>query len=63
MGTDEIGTHTSLKAHRRELMNSAIAKHSGRIVKTTGDGMLVEFASVVDAVSCAVQRSARHGPA
>jgi class 3 adenylate cyclase/pimeloyl-ACP methyl ester carboxylesterase len=54
MGADEMGTHTSLKAHRRELVDSAIAKHNGRIVKTTGDGMLVEFASVVDAVSCAV---------
>src|SRR5258708_3028674 len=54
MGTDEMETITSLKAHRRELIDSAIAKHSGRIVKTTGDGMLVEFASVVDAVSCAV---------
>jgi class 3 adenylate cyclase/pimeloyl-ACP methyl ester carboxylesterase len=54
MGTDEMGTLTSLKTHRRELIDSAIAKHSGRIVKTTGDGMLVEFASVVDAVSYAV---------
>jgi class 3 adenylate cyclase/pimeloyl-ACP methyl ester carboxylesterase len=54
MGSDEMGTLTSLKSHRRELIDSAIAKHSGRIVKTTGDGMLVEFASVVDAVSCAV---------
>jgi class 3 adenylate cyclase/pimeloyl-ACP methyl ester carboxylesterase len=59
MGSDEIGTLTSLKSHRRELIDSAITAHSGRIVKTTGDGMLVEFASVVDAVSCAVniQRS------
>jgi class 3 adenylate cyclase/pimeloyl-ACP methyl ester carboxylesterase len=59
MGTDEIGTLTSLKSHRRELVDPAIAEHRGRIVKTTGDGMLVEFASVVDAVSCAVyvQRS------
>src|ERR1700712_1247145 len=59
MGADEIGTLTSLKSHRRELVDSAIAEHRGRIVKTTGDGMLVEFASVVDAVSCAVsiQRS------
>ena len=59
MGADEMGTITSLKSHRRELIDSAIAVHSGRIVKTTGDGMLVEFASVVDAVSCAVniQRS------
>src|ERR1700684_75927 len=59
MGADEIGTITSLKSHRRELVDSAIAEHRGRIVKTTGDGMLVEFASVVDGVSCAVyvQRS------
>src|SRR6202790_2693403 len=59
MGTDEIGTLKSLKSHRRELVDSGIAEHHGRIVKTTGDGMLVEFASVVDAVSCAVhiQRS------
>src|SRR5438477_2047625 len=59
MGADEIGTITSLKSHRRELVDSGIAEHRGRIVKTTGDGMLVEFASVVDAVSCAVhiQRS------
>src|SRR3984885_11556240 len=59
MGTDEVGTLTSLKSHRRELVDPTIAEHHGRIVKTTGDGMLVEFASVVDAVSCAVyvQRS------
>jgi class 3 adenylate cyclase/pimeloyl-ACP methyl ester carboxylesterase len=54
MGADEMGTHTALKSHRRDLVDSAIAEHRGRIVKTTGDGMLVEFASVVDAVSCAV---------
>ena len=54
MGADEMGTLTSLKAHRRELVDSGIAEHRGRIVKTTGDGMLVEFASVVDAVGCAV---------
>ena len=54
MGTDEIGTLTALKGHRRELVDSCIAEHHGRIVKTTGDGMLVEFASVVDAVACAV---------
>ena len=54
MGSDEIGTLRSLKAHRRELIDAAIAEHHGRIVKTTGDGMLVEFASVVDAVGCAV---------
>jgi class 3 adenylate cyclase/pimeloyl-ACP methyl ester carboxylesterase len=59
MGADEMGTITSLKSHRRELVDVSIAEHRGRIVKTTGDGMLVEFASVVDAVSCAVhiQRS------
>src|SRR3954453_20681119 len=54
MGADEMGTLTALKSHRRELVDPAIAEHRGRIVKTTGDGMLVEFASVVDAVSCAV---------
>lgn len=54
MGTDEMGTIASLKSHRRELVDSGIAEHHGRIVKTTGDGMLVEFASVVDAVGCAV---------
>ena len=47
MGADEMGTLTSLKSHRRELIDATIARHSGRIVKTTGDGMLVEFASVV----------------
>jgi class 3 adenylate cyclase/pimeloyl-ACP methyl ester carboxylesterase len=59
MGADEMGTLTSLKSHRRELVDPAIADQHGRIVKTTGDGMLVEFASVVDAVGCAVniQRS------
>src|SRR6478609_6300565 len=54
MGADEVGTLTSLKLHRRELIDSGISEHHGRIVKTTGDGMLVEFASVVDAVACAV---------
>src|SRR3954462_5366430 len=54
MGADEMGTITSLKSHRHELVDPAIAEHHGRIVKTTGDGMLVEFASVVDAVSCSV---------
>jgi len=55
MGTDEVGTLNSLKAHRRELINPAISEHHGRIVKTTGDGMLLEFASVVDAVAFAVK--------
>jgi adenylate cyclase len=54
MGADEEGTLELLKALRRELLEPKIAEHHGRIVKTTGDGMLVEFASVVDAVRCAV---------
>ena len=54
MGSDEVGTLAALKAHRREIADPAIAAHHGRIVKTTGDGILVEFASVVDAVTCAV---------
>ena len=55
MGADEEGTLECLKAHRRELIDPKIREHRGRIVKTTGDGMLVEFASVVDAVRCAVE--------
>jgi TolB-like protein/class 3 adenylate cyclase len=54
MGADEEGTLERLKTLRRELLDPKIAEHHGRIVKTTGDGMLVEFASVVDAVRCAV---------
>jgi adenylate cyclase len=54
MDADEEGTHERLKALRRELIDPKIAEHRGRIVKTTGDGLLVEFASVVDAVRCAV---------
>src|SRR5579863_5379180 len=55
MGIDEEGTLAALKAIRRELADPRIAEHRGRIVKTTGDGLLVEFASVVDAVRCAVE--------
>jgi adenylate cyclase len=54
MGADEEGTLERLKALRHELIDPKIAEHHGRIVKTTGDGLLVEFASVVDAVRCAV---------
>jgi adenylate cyclase len=52
METDEAGTLTALKAHREELIDPAIAEHRGRVVKLMGDGTLVEFASVVDAVQC-----------
>ena len=55
MGADEVGTLAALKACRREIVDPAITQHHGRIVKTTGDGMLVEFASVFDAVICAVE--------
>ena len=54
MGQDEVGTLHRLRAHRRELIDAKIAEHKGRIVKTTGDGLLVEFPSVVEAVACAV---------
>src|SRR3974390_2828707 len=54
MGADEVGTLEALKSHRREVVDPAIAANRGRIVKTTGDGMLVEFASAVDAVTCAM---------
>jgi TolB-like protein/Flp pilus assembly protein TadD len=54
MGVDEEGTLHQLKAHRKELVDPKITEHRGHIVKTTGDGMLVEFVSVVDAVRCAV---------
>src|SRR4029077_4121963 len=55
MGADEEGTLNRLKAHRRQLLDPKIGEQHGRIVKTTGDGMLVEFSSVVDAVRCAVE--------
>ena len=54
MELDEVGTLTALKTHRQELMYPVIAEHRGRIVKLMGDGTLVEFASVVDAVACAI---------
>ena len=55
MGRDESGTLAALKAHRRELIDPKIAEYDGRIVKTTGDGLLLEFPSVVDAVRCSVE--------
>ena len=55
MGADEEGTLERLNALRHELVDPKIAEHHGRIVKTTGDGVLVEFASVLDAVRCAVE--------
>src|ERR1700686_4667534 len=53
IGEDEEGTLARFSAHRRELIDPAIAGHHGRIVKTTGDGLLVEFGSVVHALRCA----------
>ena len=55
MGVDEEGTLAALKACRREIIDPKIAEHRGRIVKTTGDGALVEFASAVDAARCAME--------
>jgi TolB-like protein/Flp pilus assembly protein TadD len=55
MGVDEEGTHERLKAHLGELVNPKIGEHRGRVVKNTGDGFLAEFASVIDAMRCAVE--------
>src|ERR1044071_9657992 len=55
MRADEEGTHEQFKAHRRELLDPKILQHRGRIVKFTGDGLLAEFASIVEAVLCAVE--------
>jgi adenylate cyclase len=55
MEADERGTLARLRTHRIELIDPAIAKNRGRIIKSTGDGMLVEFQSVADAVRCAVE--------
>ena len=55
MGVSEMATLEALRAHRRELIDARIAEHQGRIVKVTGDGLLVEFPSVVNAVACAVE--------
>ena len=53
-GVDEEGTHVQLQAHLRSLVDPKVAEHRGRVVKNTGDGMLAEFSSVVDAVRCAI---------
>src|SRR6266566_1709898 len=55
MRADEEGTHVRFMAHRRELLDPKISEHRGRVVKYTGDGMLVEFPSIVEAVLCAVE--------
>src|SRR5688500_231787 len=55
MEADETGTLARLKTHRLELIDPAIAKNNGRIIKTTGDGMLVEFRSVTEAIQCAAE--------
>jgi class 3 adenylate cyclase len=55
MGLDENRTIARQSAHRQEVFDPKISEHGGRIVKSTGDGLLVEFASVVDAVTCAVE--------
>ncbi|MBV8894437.1 MAG: adenylate/guanylate cyclase domain-containing protein [Acidobacteria bacterium] len=55
MGVDEEGTHERLKAHLAQLVEPKIKEHRGRVVKNTGDGLLAEFASVIDAVRCAVE--------
>jgi adenylate cyclase len=55
MGRDESGTLAALRSVRQEVVDPAIATHGGRIVKTTGDGLLLEFLSVVNAVRCAVE--------
>jgi len=64
MGADEAGTLAALKRHRETIFDPAVAAHNGRIVKLMGDGAIVEFGSVVDAVNCAlsVQRSGASMP-
>jgi adenylate cyclase len=62
MGTDEPGTHAALKSQRGELIDPTVASHHGRIVQTTGDGLLIEFPSMMETVTCAVdlQRGIGH---
>jgi class 3 adenylate cyclase len=54
MGEDEAATHARLRAHRKDFVEPLVAEHRGRVVRLTGDGILVEFASAADAVECAV---------
>jgi class 3 adenylate cyclase len=54
MGQDDAGTLARLRVHRRDLIDPKVTEHRGRVVKTTGDGILIEFPSVVEAVACAV---------
>src|ERR1041385_5639283 len=63
MGADEAGTLIALKRHRETVFDPAVSGHGGRVVKLIGDGSLVEFASVVDAVKCAlaIQRAVKTG--
>ena len=63
MGEDEVGTLAALKAPPRDVVSPLIAQHHGRVVKVTGDGVLVEFASAVNAVQCAVEVQARYAAA
>ena len=60
MGADEEGTHAALTALRREVLDPKIAEHRGRVVKTTGDGLLVEFASAVDVKQVARELGMRY---
>ena len=55
MGEDEAGTHATLRGHRTEFIEPLIAQHGGRIVKTMGDGLLLEFVDAIDAVRCSVE--------
>jgi adenylate cyclase len=61
MGGDEAGIYACLKAIRREIIDPSVKRHNGRLVKSTGDGVLIEFPSAVEAVACAVEvQRARH---
>ena len=63
MGADEEGTLARLNAHRREFLEPTVAEHNGRIVKRTGDGLLIEFGSAVDATALCDPDAARNGAA